>query len=127
MRHVTVLCQQATTEAPVLVASQVAVANNPWSRLKGLMGQAALAEDTGLLLQPCNSIHSFFMRFTFDAVFLDKTNTIVGLVHAMPPWRVSKLYPNAKATLELPAGSIERLKLALGQTLRQQERPAGKQ
>jgi uncharacterized protein len=122
MRHVTVLCQHANTEAPIVVATQVAVANNPWSRLKGLMGQPALGEDTGLLLQPCNSIHSFFMRFAFDAVFLDKTNTIVGLVQAMPPWRVSKLYPKAKATLELPAGSIERLKLEVGQTLVQQNK-----
>lgn len=88
------------------VAANVQVADNYFSRLVGLMGKPGLPPDAGLWIVPCNDIHSFFMRFEFDAIFVDKQNTVVHLMERMKPWRVSKFVKRGRAVLELPAGTI---------------------
>ena len=88
------------------VAADVQVADNYWKRLVGLMGKPGLPADAGLWIVPCNDIHSFFMRFEFDVIFVDKQNTVVHLVERMKPWRVSKFVKGGRAVLELPAGTI---------------------
>lgn len=85
------------------LADKVLIADNPWLRFKGLMGKPALADGEGLLLSPCSSIHSCFMKFEFDALFLDKDNRIIHIERAMKPWRFSKVIWKAKKVLELPA------------------------
>ncbi|MEB3287467.1 MAG: DUF192 domain-containing protein [Vampirovibrionales bacterium] len=93
------------------------VASNPWTRFKGLMGRPALEKGAGLWIEPCSDIHSCFMRFPFDAVFLDKANIVVHLMESMPAWRVSKWVRNARVVLELPAGTIEKTNTQLGDQL----------
>lgn len=78
-----------------------------WSRLKGLMGREDLKVGEGLHIEPCNSIHMFFMRFAIDAVFLSKDRKVVKVLRAIPPWRVSGIYRGARSVLELPAGVAE--------------------
>jgi len=90
------------------------VAENPWTRMVGLLRDAQLAQGDGLWIVPCNSIHSFFMRFVFDAVFLDKELRVVHLVAEMKPWRISKLMFAAHSVLELPAGAIAQSGTQLG-------------
>jgi uncharacterized membrane protein (UPF0127 family) len=82
------------------------VAENPWTRMVGLLRDAQLAQGDGLWIVPCNSIHSFAMRFIFDAIFLDKDLRVVHLVAEMKPWRVSALVLAARSVLELPARAI---------------------
>jgi uncharacterized membrane protein (UPF0127 family) len=84
------------------------------TRLIGLMLDKSLAEGDGLWIMPCNSIHSFWMKFDFDAVFLDKDLRVVHLMSEMKPSRISKMVWNAKSVLELPAGVIARTGTALG-------------
>ncbi len=68
----------------------------------------------GLLLDPCSGIHSFFMAFPFDAVFLDPEGTVVHLVRRMAPFRMSRYVFKARTVLELPAGAIDETGTQLG-------------
>ena len=76
------------------------------ARMKGLLGKERLLAGKGLLIRPCKGIHTFFMRFPIDAVFLDKNNRIVALIRNLSPNRLTKIYQKATAVLELPAGTI---------------------
>ena len=90
-----------------VVASQVEQATTFFSRLKGLMFRAQLAPEAALLLEPCPQIHTCFMRFDIDVIFLDKHNRVVAVVENLRPWRMSKLYAQVRRTLELPGGSLK--------------------
>lgn len=89
-----------------VIAQHVRMADTYLSRLFGLMGKAGLPESEGLWIVPCRDIHSCFMRFEFDAIFVDKQQQVLHLVERMRPWRVSKMVWDGHAVLELPAGAI---------------------
>ncbi len=88
-------------------------------RFLGLMGRASLPEGEGLYL-PASSIHMMFMRFPIDALFLassgaDGARRVVGMRHHLPPWRGVVLpVRNAEGVVELPAGTLERLGVRIG-------------
>ncbi len=88
-----------------------------WDRLRGLLGHPSLAEGEGLLLCPERSIHTFLMRFPIDVVYLDAHNVIVGLTEAMPPQRLGPWIRGTQAVLELPAGTVARMDIAVGDQL----------
>jgi uncharacterized membrane protein (UPF0127 family) len=90
------------------------VADTPGTRMVGLLRDTMLAEGDGLWIVPCNSIHSFWMKFIFDAVFLDKKLRVVHLVREMKPWRISKIALKAHSVLELPAGLITKTQTEIG-------------
>lgn len=90
-----------------LLADKAERAASFYSRFKGLMGAKSLPMGSALHIEPCNSIHMFFMKFAIDAVFLDRELKVVKILHAMVPWRVSSIYPNARSVLELPAGTAQ--------------------
>jgi hypothetical protein len=73
----------------------------------GLLGRRSLAGDEGLLLTPCTSIHTFFMRFPIDILYLDREQVVVKAVRALRPFRFSACLRGSRSTLELPAGAIE--------------------
>lgn len=75
-------------------------------RFIGLMGRRTFPVGQGLLLEPCNGIHTFFMRLPIDVAFLDGDRRVVKLIAAMPPWRTSSIYLKARSVLELPAGVL---------------------
>jgi uncharacterized membrane protein (UPF0127 family) len=93
------------------------VADNIFTRVVGLLADKQLAEGDGLWIMPCNSIHSFAMRFVFDAIFLDKELRVVHLLPEMKAWRVSPMIFTAKSVLELPAGTIARSGTEVGDVL----------
>jgi uncharacterized membrane protein (UPF0127 family) len=84
------------------------------SRVQGLLGKTSLSEGEGLWIVPCNSIHSFGMRFKFDAIFLDSGKKVVGLYRQFRKNRISRIFWNARGVLELPAGTIERTGTEVG-------------
>lgn len=100
-----------------VVARRVMHANTFWRRLRGLMGRRSLMPDEGLLLDPCNAIHTFFMRFPIDALFLDAEGRVVGVVESMPLWRW-RIMPGARAVLELAAGTVARTGIRQGDRIR---------
>lgn len=91
-----------------LVAQDVQVADGVWSRFWGLMGRRRLPEGGGLLLKPSSSIHTAFMRFPIDVVFLDRELRVVKVVPEMKPFRVTMAFGGAHSALELNAGAAAR-------------------
>ena len=85
-------------------------------RMRGLLGRPVLELDQGLLIISCSSIHTFFMRYPIDLVFLNKHWQIKKLVSVLKPWRMVWA-PGTAMTLELRAGTIVRKRLALESTL----------
>ena len=74
--------------------------------MKGLLGKDSLETGKGLLIRPCKGIHTFFMKFPIDAIFLDKDNRIVALVRNLLPHRLTPVFRKASAVFELPAGAV---------------------
>lgn len=105
------------TTRNTLLADDAGRADTFFGRLKGLMGVAALPTGQALHIVPCNSIHTFFMKIDIDAVFLTRENEVVEVVHAMPPWRMGRLYRAAASVLELPAGTARAAKTEPGDRL----------
>ncbi|EIW20445.1 MULTISPECIES: DUF192 domain-containing protein [Pelosinus] len=87
---------------------EFSVADTFLSRLKGLLGTTSLAENQGLLLCNCNSVHMIGMRYVLDIVYLDKNGVILKIVENLKPWQVSCCW-SAKDTLEVKSGTIQRL------------------
>ena len=92
------------------------LADSPLTRLRGLLGRDGLDAGEGLLLQPASSVHTFFMRFPIDVVFLDRSLVVLGIHDGVDPWRTAS-QRGAKAVLELPAGESSRHGLAVGDQL----------
>jgi len=87
------------------------------ARLVGLMFKANLPPEGGLLFTPCRSVHTCFMRFPLDVVFLDADFRVMAVVLSLPPWRFTAYNPQAYHVLELSAGEVVRLCIQLGDTL----------
>lgn len=91
-------------------------ATNAFERMRGLLGRAPLAPGEGLLIDACSMVHTIGMRYALDLIFLDATGHVQKLVHNVKPLRCAGAF-TAKATLELPAGSLATLRLHLGEQL----------
>ena len=87
------------------------------SRMVGLLGRHVLEEGEGLILSACHSIHTAFMRFPIDVVFVDHAWTVVRVWKALPPWRVTPWVGRAQAVVELPAGTLGKAGLVVGDQL----------
>lgn len=87
-----------------------------FERMRGLLGHPPLEQEQGLLIIPCSSIHTFFMHYSIDLVFLNKHWQIKKLVPALKPWRMA-WGPGAAMVLEMQAGTIVRKGLAMESTL----------
>jgi uncharacterized protein len=85
-------------------------------RFRGLMGVSELPPEGGLLLPRTRSVHTHFMRFPIDVVFLDSERRIVAITPALGPWRMASAR-GARSVLELAAGECARLGLAPGDAL----------
>lgn len=103
-----------------VVCERGMVAEHALSRMWGLLGRRQLPAGEGLLLEPAPAIHTAFMRFPIDVVFLDAYMRVVKIAEALPPWR-SVAARHARAVLELAAGQASRRGLAIGDRLDVQE------
>jgi uncharacterized membrane protein (UPF0127 family) len=91
-----------------VIASRVDKADNAFSRMRGLLGKKSIDRDYGLWITPGNSIHTFFMNFSIDVVFLSKSNQVVKLLQDIQPYRLSKIVWAARSILELSSGAIQK-------------------
>jgi uncharacterized membrane protein (UPF0127 family) len=98
------------------VADRCEIAETPRSRLKGLLGRARLEPGEALLTRPTWSVHTFFMRFAIDVVFVDRGLSVVAVAPNLRPWRVAARR-RAHSVLELAAGEAGRQRLEPGMTL----------
>ena len=97
--------------------NSIKVATKLSEKTFGVIGWKNWGEVKGFLIPSCNSIHTFFVRFPIDVVFLDKDNKIVGLKENLRPFSFSPIFWRAKAVLELPENSIKKHSLELGNKL----------
>jgi uncharacterized protein len=109
-----------------VVCASCSLAENPWTRFRGLLGRRTLPPGEGLLLRPSNSVHTFFMRFPIDVVFLDGDLEVVAVAPAVRPWRV-RAQRGARAVLELPAGEAAKSGLVSGDRLAVEHRSSTEQ
>jgi uncharacterized membrane protein (UPF0127 family) len=86
-----------------VVATRLEAAFDSASRKKGLLGRDAMPADSGLVIAPCGGIHTFFMRFPIDVLFLARDGRIVKVCEAVQPWRLA-LAPTAFCVVELASG-----------------------
>lgn len=89
-----------------ILANQVSIADNFFTRLRGLLFTKSLPEGNGLLIKPCNSIHMFGMAYAIDAIFLSKDNIVVDTLSDLQPGKLSRIYWEAESCLELPTGTV---------------------
>jgi uncharacterized protein len=99
---------QPAANANVDLASDLRIADSLITRTKGLLGRPDLPEGEGLWIKRCNSIHTVFMKFPIDAVFVDDDLKVVSVYHALKPWRITRLHLKASSVFELPAGTVEK-------------------
>jgi uncharacterized protein len=99
------------------VCGRCSLADSAPTRLKGLLGRDRLEHGEGMLLRPAPAIHTCFMRFPIDAVFLDRGLQVVGVTPELRPWRWARR-AGARAVLELGAGEADRLGVRAGERLK---------
>jgi uncharacterized protein len=102
------------TQKPV--ATAVEVARTRGERRRGLLGRTFLDPTEALMIVPCGAIHTAFMRFPIDVVFLDRDGRAVKIVHRLQPWRIA-VSLKARSVVELAAGALERHPVEVGDRL----------
>ena len=100
-----------------ILAEEVILADAAFKRIKGLLGKKELKIGKALVLKPCSSVHTFFMRFPIDVLFVDKDNRIIKIIPSLKPFRLTGVYFHAAFAIELPAGTIQSTLTYKGDTL----------
>ena len=105
-----------------VVLTDVVQAQGAWGNFKGLMLKKGLPNGSGLLFKPARGIHTQFMRFPIDLVFLDETDRVTKIREAMRPWRFD--FTNAAGVIEINPGAACAAGIQPGDRLRFEPRPA---
>lgn len=93
------------------------VARSEWARGKGLLGTKTLGPEEALWIPRCNCIHTFFMNYPIDCVFLDKNHRVKAVRPGIVPFRLVGPVWGARSVIEFPAGRAEELKIEIGDEL----------
>jgi uncharacterized membrane protein (UPF0127 family) len=111
------LCLRASNlTRHTVLADRLDVANHGANRRKGLLGRDELPVGEGLWILPCEAVHTFFMRFPIDLVYLDRKNTVKKVRSSVGPWRLSACL-TAHSVLELPSGTVRTTRTQVGDRL----------
>ena len=96
-----------------VVCEHCLLAETMFARMRGLLGRSGLSSGEGILLRPAASVHTAFMRFSIDVVFLDREDRVVKVAADLRPWKAAGCR-GARTVLELPAGEAARRGLRPG-------------
>ncbi|MBN1334481.1 MAG: DUF192 domain-containing protein [Deltaproteobacteria bacterium] len=88
-----------------ILAARASRVDKVWGRMRGLLGAPPLAPGEGMILDPCRSVHTFFLGYSIDVVFVARDGRVVGIVPGLRPWRLSGWFGDARAAVELPSGT----------------------
>ena len=102
--------------------ARLEVARTTLQRMRGLLGRSGLPAGQGMLIERCSSIHTFFMKFALDVIFLDSDWEVRLVVRDLRPWRMASSR-GASCVVELAAGALEGTDLAPGDALKIEEIP----
>jgi len=114
----TVTIQNATRQQ--LLCENCSVADNPLTRMRGLLGRETLDEDEGLLIVPCSSIHMWGMKFALDVIFVTRENVVTDFVENIAPGKIyasKRHHGKAHVALEVMAGTVAKSGLQRGDQL----------
>jgi uncharacterized membrane protein (UPF0127 family) len=100
-----------------VLAEYVLIANTFFQRLRGLLGRKELVPGEALYIPNCSSIHTLFMWFPIDVVFLNKKGEVTKLIYALAPFRLAIGPPGTDAVLELRTGTLARVGCKRGDTI----------
>jgi len=100
----------------VLLGGSIDIADSSSKRRTGLLKHDRLEPGQGLWIVPCESVHTFFMKFPIDLVYLDRKRKVRKVRKAVPAWRLSACL-TAHSILELPAGTVEKTGTQVGDVL----------
>jgi uncharacterized protein len=110
------MLQATNVTRGTILATHLELAGSGPSRRKGLLGRESLLPGEGLWIKPCESVHTFFMRFAIDLVYLDRNHRVKKVKSKVGPWRLSACL-TAHSVLELPVGAIRSSQTARGDTV----------
>ena len=99
-----------------VVATDLEAAFERATRNKGLLGRTGLPDGRALVIAPCNSVHTFFMRFTIDVFFVARDGTVRKIARGLRPWRIA-LSPKSFAVIEMAEGAAARAGVTAGDQL----------
>ena len=94
---------------------KLGIADSIWLRFRGLLGRS-ISNDFGLIIKPCNSIHTMWMGYAIDVVFFDISGRITSINSDLRPWKFARC-ANAHNVLELKSGNAQRLNLKEGRII----------
>ena len=101
-------------DTKAIIAEHAELADNVFSRMKGLLFRDSLDTSAALIIKPASSLHTFFMRFSIDIIFLDKQGKILKLSRNVPPSKFVLSVFGAKCAVEFPTGTIDKFSLSIG-------------
>ena len=100
-----------------ILAKRAVIADTFLERMIGLLNRKSLALDEALIITACQSIHTFFMRFSIDVIFIDKAQRVVGIIEGIKPFRLSPVFWKACWAVEVHSGTIASSKTSVGDLL----------
>ncbi len=100
-----------------ILAQSVIIADTPFPRMRGLLGRKEFNPGEALIIKPCNAIHTFFMPFAIDCLFVDKNNRVIKSISKLPAFRMTFPCFASKLVIELPAGTLNITSTQIGDIL----------
>ncbi len=101
----------------ISLATHARVADNLWSRGRGLIGSQPLRPGEALVIRPCKGVHTWFMSYPIDVLYVDHADQVLDMDEAMMPWRLGRPRARSRYVIELPAGTIQRTATQVGDQL----------
>ncbi len=99
-------CMLVNESKGTVLADRIIRAGSFGRRLWGLLGRSHMPAGTAMLLVPCRQVHTFFMRFAIDVLFIDEQYRVLHMLPCMQPYRISPYLRGARAAVELATGTI---------------------
>ena len=100
------------------IADKAVLAQTMFSRMRGLLAKDTFCAGEALILQPADSLHTFFMRFPIDVIFLDGKDKVLKISENLPPFRFCLAPRGAARVIELPPNTIQNSSTQVGDFLR---------
>jgi uncharacterized membrane protein (UPF0127 family) len=110
-------CRLENERSGSVLATDVVPAFDSASRRRGLLKHESMPEGSALVIAPTNAIHTFFMKFAIDVVFVARDGTVVSVRHRLEPWRIAAAW-RGFAVIELPSGVLASTRTVAGDRLR---------
>jgi uncharacterized protein len=112
------LCKVTAEGGVFLLSGNIRAADSFFKKLFGLVFLAPLKEGEGLLIDSCSSIHTFWMRYPIDVLFLDSDNRVIRFFEDLKPFRVTPFIRGAAKTVEMRSGTVRTCSLRTGDCLK---------